>query len=286
MIPIPQNLRKCVQTFDAPDIKIRHHLGFKVQLHNPDGHMSEIHATLPVYVFLSPNLPIDENNNIISSSAQRAVDGASELANLTPPQYGKHTFDRLYSEIDPSGYMTPGAQSGATSPLDSRSRSVSSENLASMNAMAISEITPSALHQRLTNLDAAGPAGVLRTARDRAQLSSFTEDATEQIPSNGHLTSTGTSFGSGFLGEQNGSLAGQTLDDENLASDSPQHIEYSAESLAKVPSYSTALQSDPRTPLNEGLPTYQAATQTAEQSSTSSRGPYEACPEQRSTRSV
>ena len=41
-IPVPQSLRKCVQTMDGLGIKIRHTLSFNVQLHNPDGHVSEV----------------------------------------------------------------------------------------------------------------------------------------------------------------------------------------------------------------------------------------------------
>ena len=41
-IAIPKSLRKCVQTVEAKGIKIKHSLAFNVQLHNPDGHLSEV----------------------------------------------------------------------------------------------------------------------------------------------------------------------------------------------------------------------------------------------------
>lgn len=41
-IRIPQSLTKCLQTVDALGIKIRHNLSFNVQMHNPDGHVSEV----------------------------------------------------------------------------------------------------------------------------------------------------------------------------------------------------------------------------------------------------
>ena len=41
-IRIPQSLRKCLQTVDALGIKVRHNLNFNVQMHNPDGHISEV----------------------------------------------------------------------------------------------------------------------------------------------------------------------------------------------------------------------------------------------------
>ena len=43
-LSIPQSLRKCLQSVDALGIKIRHNLNFNVQMHNPDGHVSEVSA--------------------------------------------------------------------------------------------------------------------------------------------------------------------------------------------------------------------------------------------------
>lgn len=39
---IPQSLRDCLQTVDALGIKVRHSLKFNIQMHNPDGHISEV----------------------------------------------------------------------------------------------------------------------------------------------------------------------------------------------------------------------------------------------------
>ena len=41
-LTIPQSLRKCLQSVDALGIKIRHNINFNVQMHNPDGHVSEV----------------------------------------------------------------------------------------------------------------------------------------------------------------------------------------------------------------------------------------------------
>lgn len=41
-IELPKTLRKCVQDVEERGIKIRHKLKFNVQLHNPDGHTSEV----------------------------------------------------------------------------------------------------------------------------------------------------------------------------------------------------------------------------------------------------
>lgn len=44
---IPKNLRQCVQTVDTMGIRTKHTLGFNVQLHNPDGHVSEVSVPCP-----------------------------------------------------------------------------------------------------------------------------------------------------------------------------------------------------------------------------------------------
>ena len=209
-------------------------------------------------------MPINDDNNLIHQGPQ-TIGISSALDDLTPPQYGDHQFDQLYSEIDPSGYMTPaGGVSGRGTPFQSRSRSVSTENLASMDGIASSDFAASALQSRLNNLDAVGSN---RVVRDRSQLST-SGDGTETagidfqrtdeagIPQNS-LPRTGY-----FEPSTGGPVSRRVSEEDEVTSGpvTPLHIEYSAESLAKVPSYSTALQSNPITLVNDGLPTYQSAT--------------------------
>ena len=202
---------------------------------------------------------------------------SAALDDLTPPQYGEHQFDQLYSDIDPSGYMTPvGGASGMGTPFQSRSRSVSTENLASMDGVASSDFGASVLQSRLSNLDIAGSN---RVARDRSQLSTSrdgTEPGSFEIARMDDVSIPQSSLPhGGYFGQIVGNAGGQSpgtsvpvsrrvSEEEEVTSGpvTPQHIEYSAESLAKVPSYATALQSNPRTLVNDGLPTYQSATRT------------------------
>ena len=290
-LALPQSLKKCLQSVDALGIRIRHNLNFNVQMHNPDGHVSEVgtncrwarnytdpqqlHATLPLSVFISPNMPIDDNNNLVNQGPQY-MNASAALDDLTPPQYGEHQFDQLYSDIDPSGYMTPaGGASGRGTPFQSRSRSVSAENLASMDGVASSDFGASVLQSRLTNLDVVGSN---RFVRDRSQLSTSGDGTQPSGLENAGMYDTSTPQdslprGGGYLGQVGGSAGGQSStvsapisrrvseEDEVTAGPmTPQHIEFSAESLAKVPSYTTALQTNPRTLVNDGLPTYQSAT--------------------------
>lgn len=221
-------------------------------------------------------MTIDDNNDLVNRGPQ-SINAAAAMDQLTPPQYGEHQFDQLYSDIDPSGYMTPGGgASGVNTPLMSRSRSVSTDDLASMDGVASTDLAASVLQTRLNNLDVAGTSGIARERHPhRFQLSGSGDgaegsleiqragDSTSQnsLPHNGsfqHLPS-GTSPG-------DSNTVSRRVSEEDEASSipvTPQHIEYvSPEDLAKVPSYTTALQSQTRTPVNDGLPTYQSATRT------------------------
>ena len=243
----------------------------------------QLHATLPVYIFLSPNLPIDEDNNLIDQGSRSAI-SANGIHDLTPPQYGEHHLDQLYSDIDPSGYLTPmGAETGANTPIDPRSRSVSADDLASMDALASSSPAVNTLSARLSTLNTAVGRSPRIDLGNRPPFSSI-ENGTEiqealHVPSPGELRAQQNSPPSqngDYFTQRQGSSPGQSPhtptnerlprrisdeDDEPLTShQSPRHVEYSAEDLAKVPSYSTALRSNPRTPINADLPSYQTAT--------------------------
>lgn len=221
-------------------------------------------------------MPIDENNNLVHQGLQ-SNNASSALDDLTPPQYGEHQFDQLYSEIDPSGYMTPaGGVSGRGTPLQSRSRSVSTDNLTSMDGIAASDFGANVLQSRLNTLDVAGSNRVIR---DRSQLST-SGDGTEPASSGTAMTDDSVTPQNsvppgGYSGQPASNMSGPSTsapvsrrvseEDEVISGPvTPLHIEYSAESLAKVPSYSTALQSNPTSLINDGLPTYQNATRAAQ----------------------
>ena len=206
------------------------------------------------------------------------MSASAALDDLTPPQYGDHQFDQLYSDIDPSGYMTPaGGASGRGTPFQSRSRSVSTENLASMDGVASSDFSASVLQSRLNNLDVAGSN---RVARDRSHLSTSGDgtgagsfevaraDDAGTPPNPPPCTGSSAPPGSnvGVNGPSTSAPVSRRVSEEDEVTSgavTPQHIEYSAETLAKVPSYTTALQSNARTLVNDGLPTYQSATRTS-----------------------
>jgi len=223
-------------------------------------------------------MPIDDNNCLVNRG-RHSVTAATAMGELTPPQYGEHQFDQLYSDIDPTGYMTPvGGPSGMSTPFQSRSRSVSTENLASLNGVASGDFAANLLQSRLSSLDVTSSNQITRNRRfDRSQLSSSgdgqrengLDDSGTSLPEPlprsgyfGHPGSDGNQQSPNNHNDGSNPVSRRVSEEDDVASDpvTPQHIEYSAESLAKVPSYTTALQTQTRTPVNDGLPTYRSVT--------------------------
>ena len=172
-LELPKTLKSCVQDAEIHGIKIRHKLKFNVALHNPDGHVSELRATLPISIFISPSIAINENNDLVDQSpvASRQAQ-ENDLTNSAPPLYGQHQFDQYYSEMDHAGYRTPGNFSTPGTPFDSLSRNISDENLSSLvsqggrqsileashanNQQVNGDVSPAALQHRLQNLRVSG----------------------------------------------------------------------------------------------------------------------------------
>ncbi|ODV78111.1 uncharacterized protein CANTADRAFT_7568 [Suhomyces tanzawaensis NRRL Y-17324] len=56
---LPASLSKCTQDCDvAQHVKVRHKIKFTIGLVNPDGHVSELRASLPIQLFISPFVTI------------------------------------------------------------------------------------------------------------------------------------------------------------------------------------------------------------------------------------
>lgn len=148
-LDLPRTLGKCLQDVNAHGIKIRHKLKIVVALKNPDGHVSELRATLPVTIFISPNMPLDEAGNLVRQVPQGT--STEEIGAIAPPSYSEHVLDQLYEDLELPGLQTPGTQSGVTSPTFGHSRSSSAENLTAL-AMTAMTITPAMLSSRLQGM--------------------------------------------------------------------------------------------------------------------------------------
>ncbi|KAL8815306.1 MAG: hypothetical protein Q9223_005548 [Gallowayella weberi] len=223
-LTLPKSLRQCLQTVEAM-----------------------LFAKLPLHIYISPSLLLDEDNNI-SMGNLRGVDSGT-LAFGAPPQYGEHQSDILYeySDLDPSGYVTPaGGFSGVSTPFHSQSRTGSSDNLAAMHNVGSTSIAPVALQSRLNSLGNSAHLNedmLQRGSHGMPVMASSSEvpGLTESQQERGNILSRRTSEHSDHSG--------------------PQHLEFSPEEMCKVPSYATALRSQHQTPISEVPPIYQPTSQ-------------------------
>ncbi|KAL8799187.1 MAG: hypothetical protein Q9182_006087 [Xanthomendoza sp. 2 TL-2023] len=191
---------------------------------------------------------VDAMDNNISIGNLRGVKSGS-LEFGAPPQYGEHQSDILYeySDLDPSGYVTPaGGFSGVSTPFHSQSRTGSTDNLAAMHNFGSTSIAPVALQSRLNSLgnSAHESEDMLQTgSRGMPVMGSASE-----VPGLSESQQ-----------EQHDMLSRRTS--EHSDHSGPQHLEFSPEEMCKVPSYSTALRSHHQTPISEVPPIYQPTRQ-------------------------
>lgn len=231
---LPKSLHACVQDCEVAGIKIKHKLKFTIQLHNPDGHMSELRASLPVMLFISPNYLMDDNNRIPSSREYQ--EGTQEELNA-PPMYQEHYFDQLYDSISP--FQTP-MPSGPNTPMV-LSRSNSTEDLAGVavsmptSPLRIPEASSRRWHSRSTGNTPATTPGI---------------------------NSPGTEGGGGGGGDyfsqvapsSNASRSGPST--RAPSPEVPSEVP-NMESLSRVPSYSTAVRIGPRNLAIDDVPHYE-----------------------------
>ena len=133
---------------------------------SPFGLRKQIHAILPIVIFISPYLALNDDNTIAGApDATPAI--VDMLSPAVPPQYGAHHFDQLYSQVEPSGYMTPaGDSSGFNTPFASTSRSASVDDLVSAGGQAPRGWVANILQIRLEGLGAIPGQGHLSRCSD------------------------------------------------------------------------------------------------------------------------
>ncbi|KAF2196182.1 hypothetical protein GQ43DRAFT_272365 [Delitschia confertaspora ATCC 74209] len=235
-LELPKSLTKCRQDVDAEFIKISHKLKIRVFLHNPEGHTSELTIKHNIHLFISPHLPPNDDQSVRVDENLLALQAAQDEADQNaPPLYGMHQLDELYSDIDPSGFMTPRGTSGTNTPFYGHSRHTSVEDLPGLMLHSDPGASAAVLQSRLRNLSlhdyiAAPEYDHVRPARY----------APSRHPSSGSST-------------PGGYFAGAVPGTEHAPG-------YDMMALTRTPSYNTAVRTPVRTPISEDLPTYEFAT--------------------------
>ncbi|KAL2146748.1 hypothetical protein VTI28DRAFT_2583 [Corynascus sepedonium] len=248
ILNLPRKLSQCLQDVNVKGIKVRHKLKLVVALHNPDGHVSELRATLPVSIFISPNMPLDEAGNLV----RQLPNGASRDVAIAPPAYEEHQLDELYQDIDPVNLHSPiGGRSGVSSPFLGHSRAGSAENLPALLQSA--PIHPDVLASRLHNMSLEERH---RNASWNSNLSGvgapLRTDSTSRTADESHMSPPP----SAPLTRHNSG------DGPSGSNTPPEHLDYpDTAELSKVPSYHTAVKTPVRVQAADvyGLPDYQTA---------------------------
>ncbi|AOW03996.1 hypothetical protein B0I72DRAFT_138532 [Yarrowia lipolytica] len=243
--PIPPSLSKVTQDAEVPNlIKVTHKFKFVVGLKNPGGHTSELRASLPIHIFISPNVAVSSHNpdpETNGGASQTEEDtlfsntgGSSNNENLlledAPPTYSDHIYDRLWSEISISALNTPMA-SGANTPIVSRRNSLDMDALApNLAAMSMDNLFHRA-HPPVSHNGSSVPSVPGSPSPASGGQDYFSIPHETSVPSTPGVVMRGFDSGSGLPSQHN-----STTD---------------LESLSRVPSYGTALKSPARQTIEE-----------------------------------
>lgn len=244
-ISLPKSLSKCVQDCEVGRIKVRHKLRVSVQLHNPAGHTSELRASLPVQLFISPNHLMGDDNEIHSTVPTNYIQDLTAI----PPRYDEHVYDRLWDDL-PHDYNTP-LHSGANTPAVP-SRNTSSENLATLGAqLQLSSLSPptvdylmrsrrSRSSERPSTSSSSGTASLDHTSAEDLQRSlAGSGEISENRASQARFDSRGRRIGIRSAGNTRPGSPEQQMSGHVLHPIIPINIS----ELSRVPSYETAIHS-------------------------------------------
>jgi hypothetical protein len=202
---------------------------------------------------------------------------ANDMSTDAPPLYGEHRLDPLYSDVDPSGYMTSGINTEGNTPSNNRSRVNSAEDLASLNvrlgenlpslnAIRSGEFPAHLLSSRLNNLQSPGSS---RWTPERNQTSGQSMPLRGPVGTDTDPSSAGNTFVNSDNVVQSGSSSSRHSprdplsrrhSAESSSPEPPEHLEISAAELSRVPSYHTAMQAYHKSSLSVDLPNYLHAT--------------------------
>ena len=251
-VQLPRNLADFSPDFVSDTLRwrIKHEVHYAVSLRNPEGHISRIEGKIPCVIYMAPYLRVNNRSELEGPARNPNPDDGG----AAPPLYGEHQYDSIYSEVDQSGFMTPGIVSGATTPrrasqLQSGLAGINAEEdteLPDINPAERADLNVNTLQNRLISLD-----DTIQARAVANELSHHASPLPQQSPE--HENPAYFPPPATFAAVDSTLMPGQTRPG------TPIHVEdYDAEELAKVPSYQTAVQPKPIvSSAVSGLPTYE-----------------------------
>ncbi|KLO94832.1 Uncharacterized protein LW93_3517 [Fusarium fujikuroi] len=96
-LQLPKRLSECIQDIDTQGIRVYHKLKIHIPIRNQDGHVSHLDLGIPVNIFISPSITLDDQGNLIDQ-APTTQGPPNEL--IGPPVYGEHILDQLYDSLE------------------------------------------------------------------------------------------------------------------------------------------------------------------------------------------
>lgn len=273
-LALPKSLSDCRQDVEQFAIHITHRIKILVNIINPEGHTSQLVCRLPVKLYISPFLPINDNHSVQPSDG---TPSESELNNIAssaaaPPVYGSHLLDELYSDLRP--YLMSTTASAVATPYAGLSRTGSSENLAqAMQALdgvteaPAGQLNHALLEYRLANL----PASPRRRETNSPRLQGYSAPETPyratgfdnaEISSQRPRHENRASISSASGRDSTTPLRSRPSSGDLTVSTPPvdgHDTVYNMGTLSRVPSYDAALRTM-AAPLTETPPSYLEAT--------------------------
>jgi hypothetical protein len=96
---VPGTLTKCRLDADSSQIRIKHRLDCKLDIRNPDEHVSRVAWKAPIRVLLSSRalVHIQSMPEISNHTVSEMADDAG-IETASAPPYGKHNLDPIYHD--------------------------------------------------------------------------------------------------------------------------------------------------------------------------------------------
>jgi len=245
----------------------------------PTNHIQQLKAHHPARLFISPNLPVGDNDEVETSPSEQMTGESDPLDQSAPPTYGSHLLDQLvplYEGIDPAGFFTPGLRSGSATPSFSTmaSRNASHDNLASLT-MTANAPSPNAgaLRRRLNMINGQNQSSQTAQSHDDASTDASPgesghasdDDARHASDpayfstsaSNSHLPRSTSGRDIQIRDRHHAGIASSPPDADDMPG--VEEHDYDMNVLGRMPSYNTAVKTNPRAIHAETPPTYGAA---------------------------